>query len=407
MSDNRRYYGLDALRGSMMLLGIVLHSAGFYITSPPPAMAGFPADRSTSYLFDLVFHFIHSFRMPLFFVLGGFFASLLVEKRGMWGTYKDRAARILAPMLAAIVTVLPLCLFFVFDFMIAARYGVMGVVPDRDRLQEMARELKAAGAPVDKLSILHLWFLLYLCYFYLLLPLCGWLARFLRRWERGIQAALGSPWMLVPLGLATAAMLMPYRGAQLLEGFIYFEPHAPSLAYYGAFFVLGYLFRHFPALLEAAKRHARGFGLAGAVLFPAALYASYLEYTRGPGGGVHVAAAIANGLCTWALVYFFIGAALRWFDYAATWILYASQSSYWVFLVHMPLVGLGGWWLARYDWPALVKFPLLMAFVAAACFASYHYAVQRSWVSRFLNGRRFDLPPPWKKNSEAAAASLR
>jgi len=82
-TDNRRYYGLDALRGGMMLLGVVLHSAEFYISRPLPQMVGFPLDRNSSYLFDLVFHFIHSFRMPLFFVLAGFFAALLVEKRGM------------------------------------------------------------------------------------------------------------------------------------------------------------------------------------------------------------------------------------------------------------------------------------------------------------------------------------
>ena len=73
VTDERRYYGLDALRGGMMMLGIVLHAAEFYIAAPPPALP-MPTDRNTSYVFDLVFHFIHSFRMPTFFVLAGFFA---------------------------------------------------------------------------------------------------------------------------------------------------------------------------------------------------------------------------------------------------------------------------------------------------------------------------------------------
>jgi glucan biosynthesis protein C len=194
----------------------------------------------------------------------------------------------------------------------------------------------------------------------------------------------------------TALTLAPCRGGQLLEGFIFFRPHVPSLVYYGSFFVLGYLFRGLPALLQTASRHAPAYGLAAAALFPLALYASHLEYSIGPGGGIHAAAVLANGACTWALIYFFIGCALRWFDYSATWILYASQSSYWVFLIHMPLVGLAGWWLSGYDLPAVVKFTLVFAFVATACLLSYHYLVQRSWVSVFLNGKRFDLPAPWK-----------
>ena len=92
MPDDRRYYGLDALRGSMMLLGIVLHSATFYIAAPPPHLP-LPADRNTSLVMDAIFAFIHSFRMPCFFVLAGFFTALLVEKRGVAGAYRNRLAR--------------------------------------------------------------------------------------------------------------------------------------------------------------------------------------------------------------------------------------------------------------------------------------------------------------------------
>ena len=118
---------------------------------------------------------------------------------------------------------------------------------------------------------------------------------------------------------------------------------------------------------------------------------------------VRLAAVLANGLCTWALIYFFIGCALRYFDYAATWILYISQSSYWVFLVHMPIVLFAAWWLLPYDLPAEVKFAATVAFASLLCFTSYHYLVQRTWVSVFLNGRRFDLPWPWRAPRSAGA----
>ena len=36
--DDRRYHGLDALRATMMLLGIVIHAGMLYISEPPPAM---------------------------------------------------------------------------------------------------------------------------------------------------------------------------------------------------------------------------------------------------------------------------------------------------------------------------------------------------------------------------------
>ena len=113
--DDRRYYGLDALRGSMMLLGIVLHSATFYIAAPPPHLP-LPADRNTSLAMDAIFSFIHSFRMPCFFVLAGFFTALLVEKRGVAGAYRNRWARLGWPFLAGLFTILPLTLLFALDF---------------------------------------------------------------------------------------------------------------------------------------------------------------------------------------------------------------------------------------------------------------------------------------------------
>ena len=100
--DNHRYYGLDALRGGMMALGILLHGAVFYLSAPVPAMP-IPTDRNNSYGFDLLFHFIHSFRMPAFFVLAGFFAALLVGRRGLKDAARNRAARVLAPLLVAVI----------------------------------------------------------------------------------------------------------------------------------------------------------------------------------------------------------------------------------------------------------------------------------------------------------------
>lgn len=394
--EERRYYGFDALRGAMMMLGIVLHASEFYLAAPPPTMP-LLQDRNTSYLFDVLFHFIHSFRMPLFFVLAGFFASLLVARRGLWGTYRNRAARVFAPLLAGLLTVVPVAIFFFADFMIDARFGTHAIVPDMAKLRLLAQELQAAGHPVGEPSPLHLWFLYYLLYFYLLIPLCRMLAARIGSAGPALDRALASPLTLVALGLYAAATLWPFRAAQVLEGFLYFKPHLPSLLYYGSFFVFGYLMHARLAMLQAFVRHLRLAVLLAAVSFPASLALSALEHAgTQPAFAVHLAACIAHGLCTWALIYAFAGSALRFFDYEAPWILYVSQSSYWIFLLHLPVVIFASWWLLPFDLPAFVKFLAATAFTTLVCFLSYHYWVQRSWMSAFLNGRRFDLDWPWR-----------
>ncbi len=399
--DNRRYYGLDALRGGMMMLGIVLHAAMLYLASPPPTMP-IPTDANNSPVFDLVFHFIHSFRMPTFFVLSGFFTALLVEKRGAWGTLKNRAARILAPLVAGVFTILPLTVLFMLDFMIAARYGIFELIPSRGDAMALASSVAARSIEVDKhegeVALAHLWFLYYLCYFYLLIPICRWLVTLSLPHEGKVGRLLAWPPLLVVFALYTAATLWPFHGGQVQEGFIFLKPHPPSLLYYGSFFVIGYFFHHYRDFLQALARRVPAWALLSAVCFPLALYLSHLDNDlRGKDFALHLAAVLSNGLCTWALIYLFIGGALRFFDRDSPWIQYTSQSSYWVFLVHMPLVNLAGWWLVRYDLPAMIKFVLVCAFTAAVAFLTFHFWVQKTWLSSFLHGRRFDLEWPWRK----------
>jgi fucose 4-O-acetylase-like acetyltransferase len=79
------------------------------ITEAPGGLP-IPTDPSTHYIFDLLVHFIYSFRMPLFMVLAGFFTSLLLAKRGLQGTFINRGKRILGPLLVSCLTILPLTL---------------------------------------------------------------------------------------------------------------------------------------------------------------------------------------------------------------------------------------------------------------------------------------------------------
>lgn len=400
--DDRRYFGLDALRGAMMMLGIVLHAAMLYLVSPPVFM---PTDPDRHVVFDTVFDFIHSFRMPTFFVLAGFFTCLLVEKRGVAGTYRNRAARILAPFAASIVTILPLTLLFWMDFMLDARFGTHRALPDPEALQAFQAEAAAHGMPVDELPIAHLWFLYYLCFFYLLIPACRWIAACSERFGPLLRRLALTPVLWIVLALYTSATLWPFSGGQVHEGFIYFRPHLPSLVYYGSFFVLGYLLHGFRDLFSSLARSVAPFAVLAGVLFPLSLYASALD--RAAGGhdaALHLFAVLANGACTWALVYFFIGIALRHLDRDSPWIVYTSQSSYWVFLVHMPLVCIAGWWLLQFQLPAGIKFLLVCAFTVAVAFSTFHYLVQRSWISQFLYGRRFDLRWPWQRDPAPAAA---
>src|SRR5207237_72563 len=62
---------------------------------------------SRSFAFDVLLGLIHGFRMPLFFLLAGFFAHLLWQRSGTRGFLVHRALRVGLPFAIGMVTIVP------------------------------------------------------------------------------------------------------------------------------------------------------------------------------------------------------------------------------------------------------------------------------------------------------------
>ena len=97
---------MDALRAFAMLLGIVLHGALAFI---PGAWAVTDASvEGDGTPFAWLTMAIHGFRMPVFFLMSGFFTAMLLRHRGLGSLVRHRAQRILLPLGIAMLTVIPL-----------------------------------------------------------------------------------------------------------------------------------------------------------------------------------------------------------------------------------------------------------------------------------------------------------
>ena len=86
-----------------MSLGVVLHACLSLSFVPWPI-----TDEVRTEGMTVLFAFIHGFRMPLFFLLSGYFAVMLYQRRGPWGLIGHRIRRVLVPMVVACFTILPL-----------------------------------------------------------------------------------------------------------------------------------------------------------------------------------------------------------------------------------------------------------------------------------------------------------
>ena len=91
----RRLHDLDALRGFAMLLGIALHTALGFL----PGL--WPVEDSTATWegpYDDILFVIHGFRMPVFFLMSGFFTAMLWRRRGLGSLLRHRFRRVLLPL---------------------------------------------------------------------------------------------------------------------------------------------------------------------------------------------------------------------------------------------------------------------------------------------------------------------
>ena len=79
-----------------MLLGIVVHAGLSYSHMPRSRLWPFKNAQATV-VADVMMTASGLFRMPVFFVLAGFFAALIYEKLGRAGLLRDRFRRIALP----------------------------------------------------------------------------------------------------------------------------------------------------------------------------------------------------------------------------------------------------------------------------------------------------------------------
>jgi len=392
MNTPDRLHALDAARGFALLLGIVLHATMSFFMFVPAQ------DVSQSTTLAVTFYVIHLFRMSLFYLIAGFFAHLVFHRHGLRTFVRDRAKRILVPMTAGWVILAP-------PTIAAVAWGLSRSFPDGP--PEGTAAVASQGFP-----LIHLWFLYYLCLFYVLaLGLRAGFVTFIDRsgaLRTRIDAVVGAGLVsyLSPFILAAPTFTILYLDLAWPVWFgiptpdAGFMPKLPALVAFGTAFALGWVLHRQAALPGLLERQ----WLANLV-FAVGLTVVCLAIV-GPVPNLTTATVIEGGammrlvytacytLAIWYWIFGLIGAALRFCADENALRRYLADASYWLYLAHTPIVFGLQVLLMSVPLHWTVKFPLIVAITLAVLLVSYHYLVRPTFAGEILNGRKYPRRRP-------------
>ena len=133
-------------------------------------------------------------------------------------------------------------------------------------------------------------------------------------------------------------------------------------------------------------------GSLALLLLPIALaLALHMPWGRelvGDEGTRRLLANLGQVLYVWLMVFGLMGLAETSLHRERPWVRYVSDSSYWLYLVHLPLIIVGQAMLRDAGTPAIVKLALLIAVTTMILLVSYQLLVRYTWIGRLLNGPR-------------------
>ena len=377
-----RYHALDAFRAVMMLLGIWLHAVVAYSKE-----GGWPfKDPVTTPVFDWTLGLIHAFRMPAFYLMAGFFSALLVARRGVGAFARNRAARILAPFVVGWLILYPLVICQV---VWAQNLG-------RPDLFSHIAGFFTSGRAFQHLHPLHLWFLEYLLCLYAIAlatrPLAGQFPGVWARVGRLFRRVIASRWRTPGMALVIFPALCLMKNGWLDDpkGF---APEAKIvLAYlvpFGSGWLLYYQVDLLPLLCQRRTLWTN-IVLGWVTMFMAFACHELRPHLSGfPATLGFFGCAGLHALAMWGLTFGLMGLFLRFLERPIAWLRYLSDSSYWLYIAHMPSLLIFQIALLRSGWPPVVKIFATLGGAVVVLLASYHFLVRPTWVGVSLNGRRY------------------
>lgn len=385
-SSTARIHSLDALRGGALLLGILFHAAFSFM---PGDQLWLVMDNQRSGVIAGLAYTLHIFRMPLFFLLAGYFARMQINRLGTGAFLRDRLKRIGVPLI-------------VFWPIIIACFVALAIYAAGVAEGGSAADLPSPPPPtLETFPLTHLWFLYFLLFIYAvtvvvrsLLSIGGLRAR-LASVSDSILDWKGSP-ILLPAFLAIPIALSfinqpewhPFFGIPAPEeGFV---PNRIAIVGYGSAFLIGWLLqRDLRHIIQMTRLWPYYLATAAMLtLYCFMQVGAQVTLKQSIPQEAHLLYPFAYAIAIWTWTLGLMGLSMKLWSKESIVRRYVADASYWIYLIHLPIVIAFQIWASQLDMNPETKFLVIIALAVPLMLLSYELLVRYTFVGWLLNNRK-------------------
>jgi len=366
MNQTTRHDFLDWLRVMAIFVLIFFHTGmlfvgwGWHITNDEtiPALV-WPMDLA------------HRLRMPLLFVIAGAGMWFALQRRSGKSFTGERTLRLLVPAIVGMFLIVPPQIYIERIAHGEWHGGYLDFY--------LQRVLQFQPYPAGNFSWHHLWFIIYLyAYVLLLLPLMLW-------WRKARPVLKPGAWILalaLPLGINEALLKPLFPETHNLVHDWYVFIHYLLLTVYG--FVLA----SSPATwdwLAKFRRPALAIAITSTVTVIGLLLAGLIRHDS-------VADSILANAFTWTWLMVFLGYGRQYLSFGNRLLTWARDASYPIYILHQTVIILIAYFVIRQPWAAWIKYWVVAATTLAACALIYEFLVRHVGFLRVAFGMKATKP---------------
>jgi glucan biosynthesis protein C len=309
----------------------------------------------------------HRLRMPLLFVIAGAGMWFALQRRSTVRFLKERTLKLLLPLIVGVFLVVPPQIYY--ERLLRGQWlgGYLSFYA--------TRVLQFHLYPKGDFSWHHLWFILYLyVYVLLLLPAMLW-------WKRATPRVAPGAWLLLlglPLGINEALLKPLFPETHNLVSDWYIFNHYLLLTAYG------YVMASMPGVwkwLSEFRRWSLITGLASIFLLIWAFNTGVIRHDSAADG-------LGANIFTWLWVMVFLGYGYRYLSFVNPLLLWAREASYPVYIMHQTVIVVIGYFVIQCLWTPLIKYVVILVLSMSACFVLYEGYVRRFAAMRFVFGMK-------------------